>query len=935
MPEPSIRRHSSRARRPARLAVFILLLLLAPVSAAPSPVAGSLGVSPLEPATTGGLPVVERALAKLTQHRRLLVIGAHPDDEDTSALALVARGQGGEAAYLSLSRGEGGQNLIGPELGVELGVLRSRELLAARQVDGARQFFTRAYDFGYTRSLAETLEKWPEEVLLEDAARVVRRFRPQVIVAVFPPDERAGHGQHEAAGVVAREVFARAGEAGAFPGLDEGSAQHPWSPSSLFRATWWDRDETTLETPLGRVDPLTGRSYFQIAMGSRSMHRSQDMGRVQPLGSESGRYAWVAGPGGPESADLFAGVDTRLEAIAALLPEGEARTSAAAGLATVRQLAERARQDLAPARLDRAAEDLLEILGRLRAVRQAIATLERGAEGPTEPGVAAAAALVDEKLEVAKEGLLAAVGVALDAWSEVAATVPGDSFRVDAAVWHGVRSSEHVAGALTVEARGVLVTGDEPWDLQPVLDAEGEAIRPASGPLAPGELAAWAFYVVTPVHAQPTVPYFLRRPLDGALYDWSEAEPEVRGEPFGPPPVRVQFLLRIGNEDVQVEREAVQRVGDQAVGEVRRPLRVVPRLEVAVEPPLVVWPLGPQADADPRQDGERTRDLRVVLRSRAEYPLVGQVRLEVPAGWRAPAPVRFDVPEAKGEAVVTVPVILPDGLERGHYRLRAVAELGSGLYLGDAYPEIDYPHVRPTPIPEPATIEIAAADIRLPDLGAVGFVTGASERVPAALAAIGLPVVPLTGDAIAEASPAQLARFDAIVVGSRAYETDPALGRANGRLLDYARAGGLVIVLYQQYDFVQGEHAPYPLEIARPHDRVTEEDAPATVLAPEHPVFRYPNPIGAADWEGWVQERGLYFAHTWDDAYTPLLSFPASPGYEPGELRGGLLVAEVGEGTWVYTGLAFFRQLPAGVTGAYRLFANLLALGERTGDGGG
>jgi hypothetical protein len=237
-------------------------------------------------------------------------------------------------------------------------------------------------------------------------------------------------------------------------------------------------------------------------------------------------------------------------------------------------------------------------------------------------------------------------------------------------------------------------------------------------------------------------------------------------------------------------------------------------------------------------------------------------------------------------------------------------------------------HVRATPVPRPATFEIAAADIRLPELGAIGFVTGASDREPEALAAIGLPVVPLSGDDLAEMSAGALGRFDAVVVGSRAYETDPGLARANGRLLDYARGGGLVLVLYQQYDFVQGEYAPFPLEIARPHDRVTVEEAPATVLVPEHPVFRSPNAIGPEDWEGWVQERGLYFAHTWDDAYTPLLSFPASPGYEPGELRGGLLVAELGEGTWVYTGLAFFRQLPAGVTGAYRLFANLLALAE-------
>ncbi|HUF78585.1 MAG TPA: hypothetical protein VMR44_06715, partial [Thermoanaerobaculia bacterium] len=256
---------------------------------------------------------------------------------------------------------------------------------------------------------------------------------------------------------------------------------------------------------------------------------------------------------------------------------------------------------------------------------------------------------------------------------------------------------------------------------------------------------------------------------------------------------------------------------------------------------------------------------------------------------------------------------------------------------------VDYPHVRPTPHPRPATVEVAAADIRLPALGAVGFVPGASDRLPRDLAAVGLLVETLTGRELAERD---LTRFDAIVVGSRAYETDPGLARANDRLLEYVRGGGLAIVLYQQYSFFEGGFAPYPLAAARPHDRVTDEQAPVTLLLPDHPAFTTPNLIGPEDWEGWVQERGLYFAREWDEAYTALLELPAEAagpmrpgsdstgeGGEQGEtqateLRGGLLVADVGEGKWVYTGLSFFRQLPAGVTGAYRLFANLLGLGD-------
>jgi hypothetical protein len=233
---------------------------------------------------------------------------------------------------------------------------------------------------------------------------------------------------------------------------------------------------------------------------------------------------------------------------------------------------------------------------------------------------------------------------------------------------------------------------------------------------------------------------------------------------------------------------------------------------------------------------------------------------------------------------------------------------------------IDYPHIRPTPRPEPAVVAISAADIDLPPLGRVGYVRGAADRVPELLAAVGVPVEILDA---AQLAGADLSVYDAIVVGSRAYETDPALARSNPRLLDYTRRGGLTIVQYQQYQFVEGGFAPFPLDIGRPHGRVTDEAAPVVLLDPAHPIFHRPNEIGAGDWSGWVQERGLYFPATWDSAYVPLLEM-GDPGREAE--RGALLVAPVGEGTWVYTGLAFFRQLPAGVPGAYRLFANLLAL---------
>ncbi|MEA2692925.1 MAG: hypothetical protein QOJ16_2312, partial [Acidobacteriota bacterium] len=276
---------------PAPLALLLLVLALGLgravfLSAGVGGVPGAAPApSPLQPATTGGLATVDRALAKLSTHRRLLVVGAHPDDEDTSLLTLVARGQGGEAAYLSLSRGEGGQNLIGSELGVGLGLIRTRELLAAREIDGGRQFFTRAFDFGFTRSLDETLRLWPKEAILEDAVRVVRRFKPQVVVAVFPGTAQAGHGQHQEAGVLAPEAYRLAGDPAAFPALlAEKEGLVAWKPLAFYRGAWFDRKAATMNLPLGGIDPLTGKSAYQLAMASRSMHRSQDMGRLQELG---------------------------------------------------------------------------------------------------------------------------------------------------------------------------------------------------------------------------------------------------------------------------------------------------------------------------------------------------------------------------------------------------------------------------------------------------------------------------------------------------------------------------------------------------------------------------------------------------------------------------------------------------------------------------
>ncbi len=842
------------------------------------------------------------------------MIAAHPDDEDTALLTWVARGLGGEAAYLSLSRGDGGQNLIGPELGIGLGLLRSRELQSARRIDGARQYFTRAYDFGYTRSLEETMERWPRELLLEDAMRVIRRFKPQVLVAIFPPSAAAGHGQHQASGLVAEEIFELSADPEAFPRLDaEGLA--PWEVSSFYRVARWDpgaatsRKSAILELPLGTIEPFTGRSILQLAMASRSQHRCQDMGSLQPLGDATARLIRVAGSDRPDGDAPFAGIDTRLAAIADLLPAGQLRREVAARLAQVAEIATVTRRQLSAAEPLLAVDPLLDIVRLLRAVDRDLAAelAPRGDLGSTAASAAVGQArtLVAEKLTLATEGLATAAQVVVDAVTERETVIPGQTLQVRSMFWNAGGLAVADLEVTTISPRGWRTVGSR-------LPAAGRSR------FATRLTDERIIDVAVPAASGSTTPYFLRLPLRGDLYDWSRTASEVRGEPFGPPPLSLRFAFKLAGEPIELEREVVYRAGDQAVGEVRRPLRVVPELEVSVEPEMVVWPVG-------RRQGE---PLVIEIASNVERPVTARLEVEVPAGWRTIEPMDIEIEPSRRRRMVEVRLEVPANVKPGRYQVGVAVTAASGRF-DQSVRMIDYQHVRPAVMPKPATVEVSAGDIRLPRLRRFGYVRGASNLVPESLTRIGLPLELFSAEDLAAAD---LSAFDAIVVGSRAYEVDPGLLRASPLLLDYARAGGLLIVLYQQYQFVSGGHAPYPLGIRRPHDRVTDETAPVRVLEPEHAVFTTPNRIGEADWHGWVQERGLYMAGSWDDAYRPLLAM-ADPGEE--EKRGALLVARLGKGHYVYSGLAFFRQLPAGVAGAYRLFANLLALAASDEPGGG
>jgi LmbE family N-acetylglucosaminyl deacetylase len=837
----------------------------------------------LPPPTTGGLATLEPALQKLSTNKRLLVVGAHPDDENTALLALVARGMGGEAAYLSLSRGEGGQNLIGDELGVGLGLIRSQELAAARRRDGARQFFTRAYDFGFSKSLAESLRFWPKEEILKDAVRIIRRFRPQVVFATFTGTDRDGHGQHQESGVVAREAFRLAGDPQAFPEL-AAEGLLPWAPTTLVRSNWFD-DTNAIHLETGGVDPLSGYSYNQIAMASRSLHRSQEMGRLQPAGPSQTGAIWEAGGDGGKTKDLFAGVETRLRGIASPIADAARRREVEDRLIAVESSVESARRNLSPDRIPAIVPDLSKALGQLRAARESLRA--------ELPGEAAAAAILQEKIAAAQTALASAAGVTLDALADSETATPTEGFAVTVQIWN--------AGREALAVRSVALESPESWKVN-ASASEGKSI-------AGGTLGEWKLSAAVPAGASPTLPYFLKKPLQGALYDWSAVPASVRGEPFQPPPLIAVAEVEIGGAPIRIEREVTFRYRNEEFGEIRHALRAVPTLEIAVEPDLIVWPVGRKAPAT----------LQITVTSNSRDPVKGNVEIGSPPDWKPAAPKSFTL-AAKGEKVSFDATLAPKVSARaGRFEVPAAAVLPDGQRFAARVRLIDYEHIRPTPMEKPSRVSLTVVDLKLPRLTAVGYVRGAADRVPEALSAVGVPIRLFTPKDLEHGD---LSRYDAIVIGSRAYETEPALAASNNRILDYVRHGGLVIVQYQQYPFIEGQFAPDKLEIARPHDRVSDETAPVRILDPSHPIFTRPNRIGPADWDGWVQERGLYFAHTWGTEFRPLL---AMNDLDQPEQRGGLLTASVGEGRYVYTGLAFFRQLPAGVPGAYRLFANLLA----------
>jgi LmbE family N-acetylglucosaminyl deacetylase len=800
---------------------------------------------------------IRLALEKLNVVGSALYVGAHPDDENTAFLAWLANGRKVRTAYLSLTRGDGGQNLIGSDTGELLGVIRTQELLAARRIDGAEQLFSRAIDFGFSKNPEETLEIWGHDRILADVVWAVRRFRPDIIVTRFAPDSTAGHGHHTASALLAEEAFVAAADPARFP--EQLRSVKPWQAKRLMRNigrfgnAGSDTTPGRLNVDLGAYDPLLGRSYTEIAGESRSMHKTQGFGAAERRGTYTNSFELRAGAPAPR--DLFDGVDLTW-----------ARFPGAARLTPI--LAQAAREF----RADHPAA-IVPLLLKAHAI---LATL---GDDP----------LVERKRQELGDVIRACTGLWMEAIASVPAASPGRNVRVTTSV---LNRSEV---AMTLQSVRIGPVELPSWEEHAPL-----ASRIPRQLLGPNTPANDTLAVGLQASMRTSEPYWLRDPaLRGSF---TVDDQNLIGTPENAPALIARFILAIAGKELEFTVPVVYRWTDPVAGERYRAFEVVP-------PATMQFDQGVYLFAD-----DRPRDLRVSVRS-ADVPVAGALSLTLPAGWSA-SPASAAIQLRAGEADTTVRFLVTPGATPAAATVGAELTTASGR-LGSRLIRLDYPHVPIQTLLPRAEAHLVRADLKTAG-HEIGYLMGSGDQGPEALRQMGFHVTLLSD---ADVEDGDLGRFDAIVAGVRVYNTRPRVRAQQRRLLAYAEAGGRLVLQYDTADDVlQDRLGPWPLRISR--DRVTVEEAPITLLKPDHPLLTSPNRIVASDFDGWVQERGLYFANPWDPRYESLLS-----SHDPNEPArdGGLLAAHVGKGMFIYTGYAFFRQLPAGVPGAWRLFANLVS----------
>ena len=801
---------------------------------------------------------LHQAIKKLNVLGSVLYVAAHPDDENQRLISYCANEKLFNVTYLSLTRGDGGQNLIGPELRELLGVLRTEELLMARSVDGGRQRFTRANDFGYSKTPDETMRIWNKDAVLSDVVWTIRQVQPDVIINRFYHDKKYDtHGHHTASGMLSVEAFDLAGKKDVYP--EQLKYTTPWQPRrQFFNTSWWffggreafdKMDKSKLfSLDLGVYFPLKGKSNTEVAAEARSMHRCQGFGAMSSRGESMEWFDFINGER-PAGNDLFEGINTTWSRLDGGAPIGEL-------LAGVER-------QYRPDNPGASVPGLLKALQMIKALPDGY--------------------WKNAKLGEIKEVIRGCLGLYLEATAEEPTAAPGDPVKL----------------RLECIYRSALPAGD--------VQLTGVAVQPGLFDTLPTQTLdrnkGWVLSktVSLPENADYTSPYWLRESSDMGMY--TVPDQRLRGQPETPRYFSVRWSVVVAGVPLEFDTDVAYKNEESARGEVWRPFEVLPPVFVAFEEPSYLFT-------------ERTHPVTVHLKAGHDNISGTLSVLPKEKGWTTRGGEQAFEFKKKGEEK-SFTFLVEGSANSSETVLTAVAKMGSNTY-SDRLVSIKYDHIPQQSVLLPAETHAARLDLRVA-AKKVGYYMGAGDDLPNALRQMGCEVTLLEDS---DFTPENLQKFDAIVLGIRAYNTKEALRFHQPKLFEYVKKGGTLVTQYNNnFELVVDELGPYPLKLGR--SRVTDETAEVRFLQPEHPLLNEPNKITPDDFKGWVQERGLYFPSEWDPRFTALIS-----SNDPGEKSadGALLVAPYGHGQFIYTGLSFFRELPMGVPGAYRLFANLISL---------
>ncbi|MBL7872651.1 MAG: PIG-L family deacetylase [Cyclobacteriaceae bacterium] len=795
---------------------------------------------------------IKLKLKKLNFLGSILYVAAHPDDENTRAITFLANDQLVATAYLSMTRGDGGQNLIGPEIGELLGLIRTQELLAARRIDGGQQFFTRAIDFGFSKNYHETLEIWNKEEILSDVVQVIRQFQPDVILTRFPADERAGHGHHTSSAILAQEAFDVSNNPEIFP--EQVPTFGTWQVSTLYTNTgrWWNQTISE-KTPdivtmnVGTYNPLLGKSYSEIAAASRTSHKSQGFGSSGSRGDSQEFFEFVKGT--KVNNDFFENINTSWARVK--------------GGDKVQPLVQKVIAEFN--------EDMPELsVPVLLEVRKQIMLLDNSV-------------WKQRKLKETEQLLLDCSGLYIGVRASHYVTTSDQPVRVS---FEAINRSDVPITLLQVKSLMLSLDSTITLPLKNNASVTFKSVKNLSS------------------NASYSAPYWLKDSHSIGLYNVTDKS--LIGKPENDAAITIEVTISIMGEKLTRTVPVIYSWTDPVRGELIRPVEITPLVFVNFPQSVYVF------------KDQSAQPIRVLIKSESQKQIAGSLTLVLPSGWKCePAAIPFEL-SSIGEEQTFVFNVTGSKIEMDA-TIKAVAEIGGKPY-SHSIQQIVYDHI-PIQILQPEA-KARALRINILKTGSIiGYIKGAGDDIPASLRHLGYEVWEMKNE---EVTAANLQRVDAVVLGIRALNTNERIRFIMPALLDYVKNGGTMVVQYNTSNDIEideDKFSPYPLTLSR--DRVTQENSEVRILKPDHPVLNYPNKITSKDFDGWVQERGLYFPSAWSERYDALLSMNDTG--EPAR-NGSLLIAKYGEGHYVYTGLSFFRELPEGVPGAYKLFANLVSL---------